>query len=268
MAKNKQRAKEKEKSPVRRTKRKIEIKSIGRQVERELRKREASPKHGIIHASHDSKKKGHTKQSEREIENRQIILIITGLLLLFAVTMSFVYMYTHASNFMYKGMKFQRVNLEGIRAYQTVLTFTLGGQQVKYNHLFRFDPRKLDSIETNVTVLLRTRGFVTSEPRVSDCYASSLAFVELGTVLGALGMNIKGATTDAALAEEKELLHINCSDSKKSTVVLLRTADTSSVTQNGECYILNISKCETVQVAERFILEMLSQLIKRTENKK
>ncbi len=270
MKKEKQKTREGEKKDavaVKRVSRKIKIKAIERQLERDLRRKEAGRGEEEGHAEEKHSTGKGERLSIKETESRQIILLIAGLVILFAVTMSFVYIYTHASNFMYKGMKFQKISLEGINAYQTILTFSRGGQSLKYAHVFRYDPRKLDSIDTNASMVLRVKGFVTSEPKVSDCYGSSLAFVELGTVLGALGMSVRGATTSAELAEENNLLHVNCTNAKGSTVIVLQTSDKNSITQNGECYVLNISQCRTLEVTERFVLEMLSQLIKKSEKK-
>jgi len=200
-------------------------------------------------------------------QERQIRIILFWIVLVMVFTIAFVFFYRNASNFTYRGIKFQRENMNGLIFYKTNLQFTMQDGTFTFALYTRNDPRKLEKIPINATIVLKKGGFVSFEPRVSNCYASNIAANEIGTVLAALGMKVRGATTDNKTAEEKNVEMKTCNDTNLITGVVLESSNRSFIGQEGNCYTLHIANCDIIAVAERFIYETIFQLTEQTKDK-
>lgn len=200
-------------------------------------------------------------------QERQLRTILFWMILLTVFVVFFIIFYRNASTFYYKGIKFQKLNMNGLTLYKTVLQFTRIEGVFKFDLYLRNNPKDLDKIPSNGTIVLKKGGFVSFEPSISRCYGSNIAAHELGTFLSALGMVVKGATTDKNLSEQQSLILKTCQDAVNSTVIVLRTSNESSVEQEGNCYILNTANCNSITVAEKFILETTSQMFQRNKEK-
>jgi hypothetical protein len=209
-----------------------------------------------------------TKEKKRQ--EMQIGWIVFWLVLFIAFTISFILLYRNAGTFIYNGMKFQRVNMEGLTLYKTTLQFTRPDGSFKFDLYLRNNPKDLEGIPVspNATITLRRGGFVSFEPRISGCYGSNVAAYELGAFLGALGMLVRGATTDKNLSEEKALEWRVCNQSALNTVIVLTSNNRSSIEYDGyNCYTLNIANCDAIAVSEKFILETALQMLKKSDEK-
>lgn len=200
--------------------------------------------------------------------DRQVIILLAAIIFVFALMFAFIYVYNHASDFKYNGLKFTKTNMNGLILYETHLQLTRPDGVFRYPLQLRNDPRELSKIETNVPAMLLRRGsFVSISPELSPCYGSNLGPFELGSILGALGIRAKGATTSEEVALQNNLTKIDCQDDYDGTIIVMQEAEMDSVMQNGDCYTLNISQCRITEVTERFILEMVSQLVEQGKNK-
>ncbi|MFH1249284.1 MAG: hypothetical protein V1660_03970 [archaeon] len=198
-------------------------------------------------------------------QERQARFIVIFLIFLFLSTISFIYFYKSTSKFTYQGLKFQKIKSDsGMYFYNTTLKFSRSDGQVEFVMYFRNNPKQLENIPINATIMFRRTAFVSFEPKISGCYGSNIPAVQLGQYLGALGIKTKGATTDENLSKEKEVDWKNCDNTANSTVIVLRQANETSIVQQGDCYILNIADCEVIPVTEKFLLETTIQMIKRT----
>jgi hypothetical protein len=207
---------------------------------------------------------GREQTRAKQEKQLRIILIWMAALIIFLVV--FAIFYQNASTFMYNGMKFKKVNMEGLRLYQTTFTFTKQEGTFKFDLYLRNNPKDLDKIPVNISnLMIRRGGFVSFDPRVSGCYGSNIAAHSIGNFFGALGMQIKGATTDKNLSEEQIIDWKTCEDAKNVTVIVVQKADATSIEKQGDCYILNIGNCEIIPVAERFILETSVQLLNKNK---
>lgn len=205
------------------------------------------------------------KLKEKKRQEKQVYIIVFWMLFAILFTIFFVYFFRNAGTFIYDGMKFQRVNMNGLILYKTVLQFTRQDGTFKFELYLRNNPRDLEKIPSNATIVLRRGGFVSFEPRISNCYGSNIAANELGTFLSALGMLVKGATTDKNLSEEQSLPFKTCDDAVNLTVITLESSNKSSIEQKGNCYVLKIADCNAIGVAEKFIFETALQMFNRSK---
>lgn len=202
----------------------------------------------------------------RKREEKQTRVVFFGMVLLIVFFISFIIFYRQASTFTYEGLKFEKVRTEGgLALYKTTLQFARQEGVFSFDLYFRNDPKQLEDIPFNASIILRNRGFVSFDPRVSSCYGSNIPAVELGTFLGALGMKVQGATTDANVSEEKGVDLKRCEDAVNATIIILQESDYNGIEQDGECYILNIANCNVLPVAEKFIFETTLQLVEKTK---
>jgi len=208
-----------------------------------------------------------SNEDVKKRQEKQIRIIMFWVVLVMVFTISFVLFYRNASNFTYRGIKFQRENMNGLVFYKTNLQFTRQDGTFTFALYTRNDPRKLEKIPINATIVLKKGGFVSFEPRVSSCYASNIAANELGTVLAALGMKVRGATTDSNTSETKNVELKTCNDTNLITGVVLESSNRSFIEQEGNCYTLHIANCDIIAVAERFIFETIFQLSEQTKEK-
>ena len=137
--------------------------------------------------------------------------------------------------------------------------------QVKYNLYIRNDPRKL-KMPVYANISLKKDVFIAFDPDISKCYASNLVATELGGLLGVMGYNVTGATASKQLAEEKNLPFANCDTAISNTVIYIKNVagDESSVTQKGNCYEINVANCQALETTEKFMIELVNQIIKRS----
>ena len=204
-------------------------------------------------------------QSAVKQQEKQLIYILVGIAVVFALTFLGVYIFKQSSTFKYNDMKFEKLKMGDLNLYRTKLSLSKAEGKFSLDLYFYNDPRELSKIPFNTTLTLRKQGFVSFQPEIVDCYASNIASSELGTFLGALGMRAKGTTTNSSYAEEHNLTKADCNDAVARTVIVLKEGNENSIERNGECYTINIANCRVLEAVERFILGSTEELIKQTK---
>ena len=215
------------------------------------------------------KQENNEKLSKKEIkkQERYVAFALIGMVFAIAALIAFVYFYNHSSDFRYKGLKFSRINQEGLTLYLANIDLKKAEGNFRLPVYLRHDPRSLEYIPSNISVLLRAGTYVAIDPNLSSCYGSNLGPYELGTVLGALGLRVKGATISEEFALENNVPRITCEDNYAGTTIVMQKSNQSRILQDDNCYVLNIKDCQITEVTERFIVEMLSDLLERSKEK-
>ncbi|MBI5148241.1 hypothetical protein HZA33_01025 [Candidatus Pacearchaeota archaeon] len=222
------------------------------------------PKKEIKRKEH--KEKVEVKEKKGDPQEKQIVFIVVFMVFAIAAVVGFSYMYKNAGNFRYNDLYFQKTRVGELIVYKTDIMITNQFGQVKYSLFLRNDPRRI-KIPVDATISLKTDVFITFDPEISKCYASNLASYNLGSLLGTIGVNVKGATMSQELANEKNLPYATCNEATNKTVIEIKRVDAgeSSITQKGNCYELNVANCQVVETTERFMLELVNQIIKRSK---
>jgi hypothetical protein len=193
-------------------------------------------------------------------EEKQVLLVIAFMVIAFLAFLLFFFIFKNAGTFVYEGIKFKKTSSEGLTLYYGKVGMKTSAGTFNYNLYLRNDPRKLADIPANVSVILRKTGYISFEPEISSCYGSSLAAYELASLLSALGMQVKGATTSHQVAIDEGIAERDCADAVNKTIIVLQRANETSIEQKGDCYKINIANCDAIGASEAFILAILKSL--------
>jgi hypothetical protein len=209
----------------------------------------------------EDKEEVKNKKVDRKKYEKQSRFIIFLMIIVFILFFIFFSVFKEIGTFTYEGIKFQKTTLGDSRIpiYHGKIFITRPGINIKFNLFLRNDPNTLENIDTNFSdVILRKFGFISFEPRISGCYGSSYASFRLAEFLSALGMHVKGATTDANLSAKSGIEWRTCDDAKNRTVIMLKesSSNVTSIHQESDCYIIDIAGCEVIPAVEKFILEI------------
>ncbi|MBS3090448.1 hypothetical protein J4433_01625 [Candidatus Pacearchaeota archaeon] len=194
-------------------------------------------------------------------EEKQTLVIVLFMVAAVAAFLIFFFVYRNIGTFLYHGIKFQKVVQGGVTIYHGRIGLSNSKGTFNYNLYIRNDPRKL-KMPVNVSVALRKTGYISFQPETSKCYASSLAAFELASLLSALGIDVKGATTSHETAIDENIPERDCADALNKTVIVLQQSPENSISQRGDCYVLNVSNCRIVETTEAFMLEIIKGLWK------
>ncbi|MFH0831841.1 MAG: hypothetical protein V1886_03175 [archaeon] len=189
-------------------------------------------------------------------EEKQTIAVVLFMIVIVASFLVFFFIFRNIGDFVYHGIKFQKTSSQGVTIYHGKIGLSTQSGTFNYNLYMRNDPRKL-KIPSNVSIVLRRTGYISFQPEISNCYASNLAAFELASIMSALGISVKGATTSHEEAIKQDIPEKDCADAVNSTVIVLQQSQNSSIAQRGDCYILNIANCRVVDTAEAFVLEIV-----------
>lgn len=201
------------------------------------------------------------EKSERlKKEEKQVIVVIIFMVLAFAAFLLFYFIFKNAGAFVYEGIRFQKTESKGLVLYHGKIGMKIGGNTFNYNLYFRNDPRKLASIPANISSILRRTGYISFEPKISDCYGSNIAAYNLASLLGALGMDVKGATTSHTVAIDESIPERDCADALNKTIIVLQHSNETYIQQKGECYTINIANCNVIGASEAFMLAIIKDM--------
>ena len=209
---------------------------------------------------------GETKKLVEQ-ENKQLKWILIGagfLLFSFLLVMVIV---NESKHFDYLGLTFEKQQMGELQFFYTKLPIkTATGQIVNYNLYLRTDPREI-KLPENLFVKFRANGtFITVSPEFDDCNDASLALTSLGSFIGGLGINAKGAVTDKDISNKTALPYVTCENSKNKTVILVRKGEKTELLQDSDCYTISVSNCEIIKGTESFILGVIKSMKQASGN--
>lgn len=211
-------------------------------------------------------KKEKTKKPEKteKEQERQMIYIFIFMAITLLAVFGFSYFYKTAGNFKYDNLYFEKTKYGELTVYLTKIMVTNQYGKIEYKMYLRNDPRKL-KMPIDASINLKQNVIISFDPEISKCYASNLASYELGSLLGGMGYSVKGATASKQLAQEQNLVFADCSTAIDNTVILIKTIDgnQSSVTQQGNCYEINVANCQALETTEKFMIGLVNQIINK-----
>lgn len=214
------------------------------------------------------KKSGKKRKSlfpKLDKESKQLIWVFVIIFILFA---SFLVPYFYVQSlkkFELYGVDWyvENPNQGSVTFYHTVLPKLYNGEFYgNHNVYLRNDPRK-NKIPTDINLSILPRVIVTYSPEVYECEDQILVATTMGQSFSLFPFVkvFEAAIANEANAKMWELPFADCTNSSNGSVFLVRMAKESSIVQEGDCYILNIGKCEdNLLVAERLVMEMVDQL--------
>jgi len=204
-----------------------------------------------------------SEKMEKEIKILLVIMII-------AFVLFFVFIWiskTAAFSFKYEDLKFRKEAYGNIIFYHTQINIARPDGRFVYDLYLRNDPRKLEKIPANFSVMNISMNVVASfAPEVDRCPYAPLAGVAIGNFFSALKVNISGATADADFANSTGKPFVTCENAVNQTIIEFRVSNESSIKQENTCYIINVKNCEVLETTERFVLSSFIKLLDFTNS--
>jgi len=198
-------------------------------------------------------------RDKKEDKQLKKIFFVLGILALFFLGTILV---TNTSKkFTYEGVDFEMEKYCDARPCLTVYRTSLPVDSDKkfttgkiilgnYNFYLRNDPRKLESFPVQGELTLM-KNLVINFTEDFNCEHRMIAVANLLVVLDVL--DVEAITDETA----------GCDPSGRYTLLRLQTGDETSIEQFGpSCYNLNINNCEVLEVTEKYIVELLSEVTK------
>ena len=196
-----------------------------------------------------------TGEQEKDMDKqlKKIFLVIGFLALIFLGVFLFINSVRH---FNYKGIDFDVVKEGELILYRTALPVkhsTGTGKVIltEYNFYLRNDPRKLKDLPFDGEFSLK-ENLVMNFTENFNCDGDGvIAVANLMNLFNLLKTNV---TTD----EDSE-----CDPEGGYTFLRLQSGNETSIEQfNTNCYNLNINNCEVLEVTEKYMVEIISELNK------
>jgi hypothetical protein len=208
-----------------------------------------------------SEEKGKAPGKKFSKEEKQILIVVLFMVAALIGFLVFFFIYKNAGAFVYNGIRFQKANVKGLMLYYGKVQMKGLAGTVNYNLFLRNDPRIAGEIPANGMYVKFSKAlYISFEPKISQCYGSNIAAYELASFLNALGIKVTGATTSHEVAIDEGVPERTCADATNTTIILLQTANQTFIEQRGDCYIINIANCNTVQASEGFMLSAIKDL--------
>lgn len=171
-----------------------------------------------------------------------------------------------AKKFDYIGLTFQKEKFGEIPIYTTQITgYGINGMPMNFKLVLRNDPSKSEiPIEGKIRFLRNSPVYISinSSSGIEEC-GDAIALVSYGYFMTGLGFDLKTASPDQELANERNQPFVDCSNKKDSTVVLLTSGNETKISQspdNENCYVLSVNNCETIPLVERFEIATLAHI--------
>jgi hypothetical protein len=207
-----------------------------------------------------------TKTKKLDHDTKQLIWVFAIIIVIFAAFMVPYFYGQSLKKFELYGVDWyiEKSAGSGPTFYHAVMPKIYDGKVYgNHNVYLRNDPRE-NSIPASVNISFSRKIIVAQDPEAFNCPDEILVASALGqiTALFPFITNVSGAVSDKEKAELWALPFADCSKAKNGTTVfMVRMANESSVTQEGNCYLINVAKCEdNLMVAERFVMEIVDQL--------
>lgn len=194
------------------------------------------------------------KPSKKQVveENKILgrVFMVLGILIL-VIFGSYFIMY-NASNFEYRGIKFDVMQVGEIILYHTSFPANLDNRQVNYNVYLRNDPRELEKdIPFQGNIYFPEIFVLESTPDLNCDGDGNLAIMNLQQVLKVFGTEF--------ITDE----NATCDPQGRYGHMKIQTGDVSVISQflGPACYILQATDCEILKVTERYLVESLVKKI-------
>ena len=193
------------------------------------------------------------QEKDMDKQLKRIFFVIGFLALIFLGVFLFINSVRH---FNYKGIDFDVVKEGELILYKTALPVkhsTGTGKVIltEYNFYLRNDPRKLENIPFDGEFNLK-ENLVMNFTENFNCDGDGIiAIANLMNLFNLLKTNV---TTDEGSV---------CDSEEKYTFLRLQSGDETSIEQfSSSCYNLNINNCEVLEVTEKYMVEIISELNK------
>jgi len=192
-------------------------------------------------------------KNKEDKELKKVFLVVGGLVAFFLISLFAINLATHSK---YDNINFDRIQEGELTFYHTSLPVdsnhivTADAVAAKYNLYFRNSPAELKEIpfEGDITLM---EDVILNFTEEFNCDGDGvIAVANFITVLNVLG-------ADASKNEE-----LGCDEQGRYTFIQFQVGNETGIVQTGpSCYEFNINNCEILEVTEKYMVEVISEVI-------
>ena len=212
-------------------------------------------------------KKSKKKPSKKQIQDKQVMwtVVLMVSLILIIILVPFI-VKNFINKFVYINLDFQKTKLGKIDFYSTEIPIADRADNIigKYTMNFRNDPRKLESINTELSgsEIGFNAGevvYISLDSKMQGCEDIGIGLINfVGFLRGFANLEVNSSVNDPQAAAENNLEYITCENSPDNTVIQLSNGDENKIEKiKTNCYSIVYKDCEITQVTERFSLLVL-----------
>jgi len=200
------------------------------------------------------------KKYEKQL--KYILIILAGIIIM---VFAMYFISQSSKNFEYLDLNIQKIQMGKLNLYYVEFPLKdVTGNVVGYSaSYFRADPRKLGDITIDGKIRLKTTTALVADSEVVHCEDSILAGASLAQFLGKAGVKTIGATSNKTEAQELKMEYATCKDTSKYSVVEFRNSTETKITQNGDCYIVEVANCNIMNASERFMIGLYAHAVNK-----
>ena len=210
------------------------------------------------------KKKLAGKSSKKDSHGRQTKIAVVIMIILLVSVFLFNWIIQESRKFEYGGIDFYKEKEGEIMYYKTMplqylpTGLALGGERIPIQIKLRNDPRELAEIPIEGTIKLKRDVILSLSPVIANCSNTYITLIDFSMTLKAFSITAKGAVIDRNYAKENNVTFADCRHAREKTVIVMKEGNKTKITQNKDCYTIEIKDCEIQESFERFILEFIA----------
>jgi hypothetical protein len=205
----------------------------------------------------DKKKIKEVKKPEGHGRQTKIAVVI--MVVLIVSVFLFNWVLRESRKFEYEGVDFYKEKEGEIMYYKSLLGYvTATGDQVPFILKLRNDPRELSEIPIDGEIRLKKETILSLSPEVANCSNTYVSLIDFSGTLKAFSIQASPGTPDRRFAKEINASFADCRHAKEKTVIIMKEGNETKITQDGDCYIIEIKDCEIQKSSERFLLEFIT----------
>ena len=202
-----------------------------------------------------------------------VLGIMAVLVVVFLISLSY---FRSLNKFDYEGMAFTKEKFGEIPIFHYSYTartskitgFVTTERDRKVELYLRGDPRKNEvPVQGEIDVLSNGRDVFLSisDDEIAKCDYSIIAVSSFSSLMSQNGIKTKVGTSSEKISERDKLEYITCVNKPNNPVIWMKTSDKTKITKLSEnCYVMEISNCDSLPAMEKFIVEAILDAKKRT----
>jgi len=199
------------------------------------------------------------KKVSKKIQAKQAYWIVFGMIALIVLVLLIFYLRQSSYKFEYKTLSFTIEKSGETTFYHYYHNFEKDNQIYQANTYLRIDPRKNDvPAEINTSFPAAMNVYISvNQTGLSECTDAAIAVATLTQFFATNLLKVRGATPDLNESLEKNLRFANCTSNPYNPVILIEKGNETKITQQRNCYIIDVAQCEIQKAIEKFEIKAL-----------
>lgn len=210
------------------------------------------------------KKKLVDESSKKDAHGRQTKIAVVIMIILLVSVFLFNWIIQESRKFEYGGIDFYKEKEGEIMYYKTMplqylpTGLALESERIPIQIKLRNDPRELAEIPIEGAIKLKREVILSVSPMLANCSNTYITLIDFSMTLKAFSIKASSGTPDRKFAKENNATFADCRHARDKTVIVMKEGNETRITQDKDCYTMEIKDCEIQESFERFILEFIA----------